>query len=102
MTEISTDAATTTKESLGDRLKRMIAEYGPLALTIYLVIFAIVMVAAAAAIQFGVPLDGVAADVGALAGAWVIAKLTQPFRILATLALTPVVAKLLGRTARTP
>lgn len=75
----------------------MFEEYGSLAITIYFVIFALVFLASGAAIYFGMEIEGATQGAGLAAGAWLATKLTQPFRILATLALTPIVAKFRNR-----
>lgn len=81
------------------RLKALIAEYGPYAIGTYLVIFAVAMVGFALAIRFGVQPTGVAGEVGTLAGAWLATKATQPLRVAATFVLTPLVARLMRRRA---
>jgi len=78
-------------------MKGIFAEYGPLALVLYLTIFAITLAGFAVAISFGVETDSAAGSAGTLAAAWLATKLTQPLRILATLALTPLVAAGLKR-----
>jgi hypothetical protein len=78
-------------------MKGIFAEYGTLAIVIYLIIFAGTVAGFAVAISFGVETDSTAGSVGTLAAAWVATKLTQPLRILATLALTPLVAAVLKR-----
>lgn len=78
-------------------LKQVMAEYGRVALVVYLVIFAAVLVGSWAAIRLGWSPSGTAGSAGTLAAAYVFTKLTQPLRIAATLALTPVVAKVHAR-----
>lgn len=90
------------RPSLSERMKVMLAEYGSLALVLYLIIFALVLFGFATAISFGVAADSTAGSAGVLAAAWVATKVTQPLRILATLALTPVVATVLKRLRRRP
>ena len=77
-----------------ERLKALLTEYGTLALYIYFAIFALVLVGFALAIQLGVKVESVAGKAGIWGTAWLATKVTQPFRILATLALTPLVAQL--------
>lgn len=74
-------------------VKDLIAEYGRVALVVYLVIFVAVLAGSWAAIRMGWQPEGVSGGVGTLTAAWVATKLTQPLRIGATLALTPLVAK---------
>jgi hypothetical protein len=78
-------------------LKQIMAEYGGVALTVYLVLFVAVLLGSWAAIRLGWSPEGTAGSVGTLAAAYVFTKLTQPLRIIATLALTPVVARVHAR-----
>ena len=78
-------------------MKGIFAEYGTLALVLYLIIFAVTLAGFAVAISLGVATDSAAGSAGTLAAAWLATKLTQPLRILATLALTPLVAAALKR-----
>lgn len=80
-----------------ERLKKLLAEYGQLALYIYLVIFAVVLVGFAMAIQMGVKVESTAGKAGIWGAAWLATKVTQPLRILGTIALTPLVAQLMKR-----
>jgi hypothetical protein len=81
-------------------LNRILTEYGPLALVIYLGIFFTVLFGFWAAITFGWQPTGVGANVGAFAAAYIVTKFTTPFRVAATLALLPVAARVLGRTRK--
>lgn len=81
-------------------LKHILVEYGTVALVVYLAIFFLVLLAFWAAIRFGWQPSGALANVGAFTAAYLATKVTQPLRILATLALTPVIAKLVERFAR--
>ena len=76
-----------------EKLKALLAEYGSVAIYTYLVLFAVVLIGFALAIKIGIKLEGTASGVGLLGAAWVATKLTQPLRILATVALTPIVAR---------
>jgi hypothetical protein len=80
-----------------ERLKRLLAEYGKLAIYIYIAIFAFVLVGFALAIQMGIKVDSAAGKAGVWGAAWVATKVAQPLRILATLALTPLLARLVHR-----
>ncbi len=80
-----------------ERLKALLAEYGMVALWTYLVLFGLVLCGFAVAIAAGVKVESAQGHAGVLAGAWVATKLTQPLRILATLALTPIVARIAER-----
>ncbi len=84
-----------------ERWKQLLAEYGPLALYIYFAIFALVLVGFALAIQLGVKVESVAGKAGIWGTAWLATKVTQPFRILASLALTPLVARVLKLRKKT-
>ena len=83
-------------------MKEIFAEYGTVAIVLYLTIFATTLAGFAVAISFGVAPDSTAGSVGTFAAAWLATKLTQPLRILATLALTPLVAGGLKRLRRKP
>ena len=87
----------TPKPNLVERAKSLFAQYGALAITIYFVIFGLVLAGFAFAIHAGVQVDGATEGAGTLLAAWFATKLTQPLRILATLALTPLVARLRDR-----
>ena len=80
-----------------ERLETLITEYGSVALVIYLVIFGGTIVAVWAAINAGFEVEGAAAEGGTWLAAWAATKLTQPARIAATLVLTPIVARFVGR-----
>ncbi len=77
------------------RLKNLLAEYGRLAIYTYLVLFAVVLLGFAGAIHLGIHTESTAGKAGLWGAAWLATKLTQPLRILATVALTPVVAQVL-------
>jgi uncharacterized membrane protein len=78
-------------------IKNILAEYGTVALVVYFAIFFAVLLGFWAAIRFGWRSEGTAVGVGALAAAYVATKFTQPLRIAATLALTPIAAKVYER-----
>ncbi len=77
-------------------MRAMIEKYGPLAVGIYLGLFFIVLFGFAMAIQFGFQVESMAGGLGTWAAAYIATKLTQPLRIIATIALVPWVAKLRG------
>lgn len=87
---------------LSERMKGMLAEYGGIAVFVYLALFAAVLAGFAVAISSGVEVESAAGGVGTFAAAWLATKLTQPLRILATLGLTPLVAAGLRRLRRAP
>jgi hypothetical protein len=77
--------------------KDLLAEYGAVALVVYLSIFAAVLTGFWLAIRLGWQADSTAGSVGTLAAAYVATKVTQPLRIGATLVLTPLLARLYER-----
>jgi len=79
------------------RLESLLAEYGTVAIVIYLVIFALTLTGFFLAIRMGWRTSSAGGQAGTLAAAWIATKLTQPLRIGATLVLTPLVAKLYER-----
>jgi hypothetical protein len=85
------------KPSFKERLNALMTEYGSLALYVYFIIFAIVLVSFALAIQLGFKTDSTAGTAGTWGAAWVATKLTQPLRIGATLLLTPIIGNVRRR-----
>jgi hypothetical protein len=82
---------------LKERLRQALIEYGSLALWVYFAIFALVLIGFATAIRLGVKVEGTAGTAGTWGAAYVATKLTQPLRILATLAVTPIVVRVARR-----
>lgn len=93
--------STAPKPSLRQRLNELFLEYGRVAIWTYFGIFALVLLGFAVAIRFGFHSGTTAGAVGVWGAAYVATKLTQPLRIAATLALTPLLMKL-GRSRRHP
>jgi Kef-type K+ transport system membrane component KefB len=91
------DTSPTFPEIMRKTLKSVLAEYGPVAVVVYLVIFAAVLLGSWAAIHMGWRPASAAGSVGTFTAAYLFTKVTQPLRIAATLALTPLVARLTGR-----
>ena len=87
-------------EAVKAKWKETLAEYGQVALVVYFVIFGIVFVGAFIALQLGFEMEGVAGGAGTIGAAWLATKVTQPLRILATVALTPLVAAARKRLTR--
>lgn len=85
------------KPPLTVRLKALLETYGPVALGTYFTIFGLVLAGFAVAIHMGVRVESAEGTLGTLGAAYVATKLTQPLRILATLVLTPMIAKLFVR-----
>lgn len=75
------------------RFRDLILEYGIIALIVHYVIFAIVIVGFYFAIRSGWQPTSTAGSVGTWGAAYIAAKITQPLRIVATLAITPLVAR---------
>jgi len=84
---------TTCLHSVRKTLKNILVEYGSVAVAVYVVMFILVIVGFWAAIRFGWRADSTAANVGAWTAAYIATKLTQPLRIAATVAITPLVAR---------
>jgi len=84
------------------RLQQILAEYGPIAVVVYLAIFFAVLFSAWAAIHFGWRPESVAGNVGTFTAAYLATKITQPARIALTLVLTPIVGRIHARIARNP
>ena len=77
--------------------KQILAEYGAVAAVVYFAIFFAVLFGFWAAIRTGWRPESASGSVGAFTAAYLATKLTQPVRIAATLALTPLVARLYER-----
>lgn len=78
---------------LKERLKRLLEEWGKIAVITYFTIFAAVFAGFAIAIHLGVHVESNAGTAGTIGAAYVATKLTQPLRILVTLLLTPIIGK---------
>ncbi len=79
------------------KLKDHFAEYGGIAIATYFAIFFLTWSGFAVAVGRGMTVDGAVGDGGTIGAAWLATKATQPLRILATLAITPIVAALWHR-----
>lgn len=86
-------------QQLKQRFDDLVRQYGRVALWVYFSIFGLVLGGFYVAMHFGYRPEGAASAVGTLGAAWVATKLTQPLRLLATLGLTPVVARMAQRDA---
>jgi hypothetical protein len=80
--------------------KHILAEYGPVAVAVYFGIFFSVLLAAWTAIHLGWQPASVSGNVGAFTAAYLATKVTQPFRIAGTLALTPIAARAYEKVIR--
>jgi hypothetical protein len=87
-----------------EKMKALLAEYGRVALATYFTLFVLTLAGFAVAIKLGFEVESASGTAGVLGAAWVATKLTQPLRILVTVALTPIVAavvkKVRGRTRK--
>lgn len=75
-------------------LKNILAEYGMIAVVVYLTLFAIVFVGSYFAIRLGWTPGSVAGEAGAWTAAYLVTKVAQPLRIGATVLITTFVGKL--------
>ncbi|MEZ4270280.1 MAG: hypothetical protein R3C68_02220 [Myxococcota bacterium] len=78
---------------LKEQLPKLLSEYGPVAVVVWFVIFGAVLCGFALAIQSGVDVDTPAGAVGVWGSAYLATQLAKPLRIIATLMLTPLVAR---------
>lgn len=75
-------------------LKNILAEYGVIAVVLYLLIFTLVLFGSWVAISAGWAPTSVAGKAGTFTAAYIVTKITQPLRIGATVVLTPFIARL--------
>jgi hypothetical protein len=83
-------------------IQNIFVEYGAIAVVVYFAIFFLVIFGFWAAIRFGWQPSSAAGSVGVWTAAYIATKLTQPLRIIATLAVTPLVAKMYERVTGRP
>ena len=81
-------------------LKEILAEYGTIAVVVYLVLFAIVLIGSYFAIRFGWTTNSAAGTAGIWTAAYIVTKITQPLRIAATIVLSAFFATLTASSAR--
>ena len=81
-------------------LKNIFAEYGAIAVVVYLALFFIVFIGAWAGIRLGWAPGGVAGAAGTWTAAYIVTKITQPLRIGATVLLTTFIVKFWRRADR--
>ncbi|HEY5920124.1 MAG TPA: hypothetical protein VIV11_00580 [Kofleriaceae bacterium] len=93
-------AAPAPKPKLKLRLQAHFAEYGRIAIYTYLVLSLLAIVGFSVAIGMGIAPSSASGVLGVIGAGWVAAKATMPLRILATLALTPLLAALWRRQKR--
>jgi len=84
------------------KLKALLEEYGRVAIYTYLVIWLSVLAGFAIAISLSFRTASMQSGAGVVLGAWIATKLTQPLRIAATLALTPLISAALAKWRKTP
>lgn len=82
------------KRTLKERLKALFAEYGKIAFYTYLTMSIVTIAGFSIAIGLGVAPSSATGVLGVIGAGWVAAKATMPLRILATLAITPLIAYL--------
>lgn len=70
------------------------AEYGVIAVIVYLTLFTVVFVGSYFAIRLGWTPGGVAGEAGTWAAAYVVTKIAQPLRIGATVLISTFVGKM--------
>ena len=86
-----------------NKIQELIALYGKLAFITYFIIFALVFSGFYVAIQSGVDLEewslfrGRLGQAGTIVVAYVATKITQPIRIAAAVAITPIVAQFIEK-----
>jgi hypothetical protein len=75
-------------------LRRILAQYGTIAVVVYLTLHMIVLFAFYLAIKMGWTPEGIAGEAGIWTVAYIFTKLTQPVRLAVTLVVTPLIARL--------
>lgn len=93
----ATSQAVAAKPSLKERFKTLLADCAVLAFIVYLSISVACIAGFAVLLHLGFDVKGAAGNAGVLAGAWAAAKVTVPIRIMATLAITPPLERVLRR-----
>lgn len=83
--------------TLRQRLKQQFTEYPRIAIITYLTLSILSIVAFSIAIGIGAQPSSATGTLGVIGAGWVAAKALMPLRILATLALTPMIAAVVGR-----
>lgn len=78
-------------------LKNILAEYGAIAVFVYLALFTIVFIGAYFAIRLGWTPSSSAGNAGAWTAAYIVTKITQPLRIGATVLMTTFLGKIRDR-----
>ena len=92
----STLPSPTTKPPLKERFQTLLKEYGKVALVIHFSFFFLAILGFWLAIKFGFPIDGISSTAGTLGAAYAATQVIKPLRLIATMVLTPLVARLIG------
>jgi hypothetical protein len=74
-------------------LKEILTEYGAIAVVVYLVLFAVVLIGSYFAIRFGWKTTSTARTAGLWTAAYIVTKITQPLRIAATVVLSAFIGR---------
>jgi hypothetical protein len=88
------------KLSTGDRLRALLAEWGPLLVIVWFGLFASVLVGFVLAIQLGFEVESTGGTLGTWGAAYVATQLTKPLRLAATVIITPALGAFLKRFRR--
>jgi hypothetical protein len=78
-------------------LKEVMAEYGAIAVVVYLVLFTVVLIGSYFAIRFGWTAKSTAGNAGTWTAAYIVTKITQPLRIAATVVLAAFIGRIWDR-----
>ena len=89
--------AATEEPPKGNRIKQLFEEYGAAALITWFSIFGATLAGFRVALEYGYTPEGDLGGLGAWGIAYVGAQVVKPVRIVATVALTPLVASVVGR-----
>ncbi len=81
-------------------LRRILAQYGTIAVVVYLTLHMIVLFAFYLAIKMGWTPEGLVGEAGIWTAAYLLTKLTQPIRLGVTVLVTPFIARLFSRPVR--
>jgi hypothetical protein len=85
------------------RLEKLVVQYGTVGLVVYLTSTCLVYAGFLLALQLGWRPEGAIAGAGVWVAAYIGTKVTQPFRIVGAMAVTPVILRVYGRvTGRSP
>lgn len=79
------------------RLEGLVTTYGPVAVGVWLALFGLTWAGFALAIHFGLEVESAAGNASTALAAYVATQVTKPLRVVITVALTPLAARLIGR-----